>query len=148
MLGLLKLHREQGWEKLNCSRNEHRKTWLNEVTFFIIVSSFISYFVTFSSNSMTPSRMMHFLDETKETVHVSGIPPFLATMLRVIIGSLFYYIHVFVWNQKVTSLLNIAHSKWLLPIWYHTELKSQLCDVNFLIRKTSTTKVDKMSLKK
>ena len=40
------------------------------------------------------------------------------------------------WNNKETSQLTTAHSEWLVPMWYHTKLKSQLCDVNFLKVKT------------
>ena len=41
----------------------------------------------------------------------------------------------FVWNLKETSQLTTALAEWLVPMRYHTELKNQLCDVNFLVRK-------------
>ena len=41
-----------------------------------------------------------------------------------------------VWSHKETSQLATALAEWLVPMWYYTELRSKLCDVNFLIRKT------------
>ena len=48
-----------------------------------------------------------------------------------------------------------ALAEWLVPMWYYTELRSILCDVNFLIMKTlycnfvslktSSAKVDEIS---
>ena len=46
------------------------------------------------------------------------------------------YKYVSVWNHKETSYLATALAKWLVPMCYYTELRSKLCDVIFLIRKT------------
>ena len=39
------------------------------------------------------------------------------------------------WNKWFLELAT-ALAEWLVPMWYYTELRSKLCDVNFLIRKT------------
>ena len=59
------------------------------------------------------------------------------------------------WNEWFLELAT-ALAEWLVPMWYYTELRSKLCDVNFLIRKTlycnfdslktSSTKVEEISL--
>ena len=66
------------------------------------------------------------------------------------------YTYISVWNHKETSKLATALAEWLVPLWYYTELRSKLCDVNFVIGKalycdfgslkTSSAKVDEISL--
>ena len=68
------------------------------------------------------------------------------------------YTYVFVWKHKETSQLTTALAKCLVLMWYHTEVRSKLFDVNLLIRKTlhsnffslktSFTKVDVISQRK
>ena len=40
------------------------------------------------------------------------------------------------WNDKETSQFITALAKWLFAMSYHTEIRSQLYGVSFLIRKT------------
>ena len=65
------------------------------------------------------------------------------------------YTYVSVLNHQETSYLATALAEWLVRMWYYTELRSKLCDVNILIRKTlyynfdslktSSPKVDEIS---
>ena len=55
-------------------------------------------------------------------------------------------------KHKQSNQLTTALAKWLVPMWYHIELKVQLCDASFLLTKTfviwktSSAKVDEILL--